>query len=161
MKLRAAASVFAIAAAISACSSSSSGGGPASVAGGTTAGGGAPVTAPAGSASGGSSGDFCAKLTSANSKLGNLGSTAAGGDFGAIKTVIDQEVAAFQELGNGAPAAGEADDRRHRHLAADGGGRARRPRAPGSGQAPGTQHEGAGRREQADHLRHQQLQLIG
>jgi hypothetical protein len=105
MKLRAAASVFAIAAAISACSSSSNGSGPASVAGGTTAGGGAPVTAPAGSASGGgSSGDFCAKLMSANGKLATLPSPGSSGDFSALKAAIDQEAAAFQELGNGAPA---------------------------------------------------------
>jgi hypothetical protein len=104
MKLRATFSVLAIAAAVSACSSSSSGGGTPT--GGGSTGGGVTVTTPAasGASAGAASGDFCAKLQSSTTKLGNLGTTASGGDLSAVKDVISQEVAAFQDLGNGAPA---------------------------------------------------------
>jgi hypothetical protein len=101
MKLRAAVSVLAIATALTACSSSSSGGGPASVANGGSTGGGAPVTAPA---SGGSSGDFCANLTSAQGKLSGLGATGSAGDYNALAAAIGQDITVFQGLANGAPA---------------------------------------------------------
>lgn len=102
MKLRATFSLLAIAAAVSACSSSSSGGG--TPAGGASTGGGGTVTSAAASGGGGSSGDFCANLQNAVTKLSNIGNVAGGGDYNAAKTVVEQELTAFQDLANGAPA---------------------------------------------------------
>src|SRR3954470_21182536 len=107
MKLRAAVSVLALIAAVSACSSSGKSGG-ASVGDSVvpTTGGsvGVGASTPAGPGGTGSSGDFCADLTQAQTKLSGLGSAASGGDFNALKAAIDQEITAFQDLGNGAPA---------------------------------------------------------
>jgi hypothetical protein len=108
MKLRVAVSVLALAAApLTACSSSGGGGAPSSVggsvsvsAGGVTVTGGASVAISGG---GGASGEFCQKLTTANSKLSDLPSSASGGDFGALKSAIEEDISAFQELSAGAP----------------------------------------------------------
>lgn len=106
MKLRAVVSVLAIATALTACSSSSKGGtgNVVPTTGGVSVGASTPVVVPTGGGSG-APGDFCANLTQANNKLSTLASTTgATGDFTALKAAIDAEVAAYQELANGAPA---------------------------------------------------------
>lgn len=106
MKLRVAVSVLALAAApLTACSSSGGGGTPSVGGSVAVSGGGVGVTGGATVAvtGGGSSGDFCSKLTDANNKLSGLSGSVSGGDFGALKAAIDEEISAYQGLASGAP----------------------------------------------------------
>ena len=75
--------------------------------------------------------------------------------------MIDQEVAAFQDLGNGAPADVKPtiDDIVTSLQAAESA--LADPAHPDLAKLQAARHEGAGRRDEADHLRRQQLQVIG
>jgi hypothetical protein len=104
MILRSAVSVLAAVAALTACGSSSGGGSPSAANSAPAPAGGDTTAAVVSGGGGGSSADFCANLTTANTKLGSLGSSAGAGDFNALKTAIGQDISVFQSLDNGAPA---------------------------------------------------------